>query len=94
MGLTHRAHTSAEDAIAAVRAQASRRDLVLPATFQIPDLGHWSRHYPLEARKVRGLTEQALDDAVNTVRPFVDPILAGTATGSWDPLTFRWGTRP
>jgi len=91
--LTHCAHTAAEDAIAAVRAQASRRDIVLPATFQIPDLGHWSRHYPLEARKVRGLREQSLDDAVNTVRPFVDPILAGTATGSWDPVTLGWSIR-
>jgi len=28
--------------------------------------------------------------AVSVVRPFVDPILAGTATGSWDPVTLRW----
>jgi hypothetical protein len=88
--LAHCAHVSADDAIAAVRAQTSRREIVLPGRFDIPDLDHWSRHYPREARKVRGLTEQALGDAVSMVRSFVDPILAGTATGSWDPVTLRW----
>ena len=76
--------------MAAVRAQARLRDVVLPGRFDIPDLDHWSRHYPIEARKVRGLTEQTLGDAVSIVRSFVDPILAGTATGSWDPVTLRW----
>jgi len=88
--LAHCAHVSADDAMAAVRAQASLRDVVLPGRFDIPDLDHWSRHYPIEARKVRGLTEQTLGDAVSIVRSFVDPILAGTATGSWDPVTLRW----
>ncbi len=89
--LAHSAHISANDAITAVRAQASRRDIVLPASFDIPDPDHWSRHYPTEARKVRGLAEQTLGDAISIVCPFVDPILAGTATGSWDPLALRWG---
>ena len=88
--LAHCTHVSADDAIAAVRAQASRREIVLPGRFDIPDLDYWSRHYPIEARKVRGLTEQTLGDAVSIVRSFVDPILAGTATGSWDPVTLRW----
>ena len=88
--LAHCAHVSADDAMAAVRAQARLRDVVLPGRFDIPDLDHWSRHYPLEARKVRGLTEQTLGDAVSIVGSFVDPILAGTATGSWDPVTLRW----
>ena len=61
-----------------------------PTRFDIPDLDHWSRHYPIEARKVRGLTEPTLADAVSVARTFVDPILAGTATGSWDPATLRW----
>ena len=91
--IAHCAHLSAKNAIDAVRAQASRRDIVLPARFDIPDMDHWSRHYPIEARKVRGLTEQTLADAVSVVRDFVDPILAGTATGSWDPVTLRWRRR-
>jgi len=91
--IAHCAHLSAQDAIAALRAQASRRDIVLPARFDIPDMDHWSRHYPIEARKVRGLSEQTLADAISVARNFVDPILAGTATGSWDPLTLRWRRR-
>ena len=89
--LAHAAHLSAVEAIAAVRAQASRRELVLPQHFDIPDLEHWSGHYPIEARKVRGLVEQTLDDAVAVVRPFVDPILRESATGRWDPVGLRWG---
>jgi hypothetical protein len=88
--LAHCAQISADEAIAAVRAQANRRDLVLPGRFDIPDPDHWSRHYPIEARKVRGLTEQTLGDAVSIVSSFVDPILAGTASGSWDPVTLSW----
>lgn len=88
--LAHCAHMSADDAIAAIRAQASRREIVLPGRFDIPDLDHWSRHYPIEARRVRGLTEQTLGDAVSIVRIFVDPILAATASGSWDPVTLCW----
>ena len=72
---------------------ASGRDIVLPARFGIPDMGPWSRRYPIEARKVRGLTEQTLTDAVSVVRNFVDPILSGTATGSLDPVTLRWRRR-
>ena len=91
--LAHCAHISADDAIVAVRAQASLRDLVLPGRFDIPDLDHWNRHYPIEARKARGLAEQALGDAVSTVSSFVDPVLAGTATGAWDPVTLCWRRR-
>jgi len=91
--IAHCAQLSAQDAIVAVRAQASRRDLVLRERFGIPDMDHWSRHYPIEARKVRGLTEQTLADAITVVGNFVDPILAGTATGSWDPVTLRWRHR-
>lgn len=91
--IAHCAHLSAKDAIAAVRAQASPRDLVLPARFGIPDMDHWSRHLPIETRKVRGLTEQTLADAITVVGNFVDRVLAGTATGSWDPVTLAWSHR-
>jgi hypothetical protein len=91
--LAHCAHISSDDAIVAVRAQASLRDIVLPGRFDIPDLDHWNRPYPIEARKARGLAEQTLGDAVTAVSSCVDPILAGTATGAWDPVTLRWRCR-
>jgi hypothetical protein len=31
-----------------------------------------------------------LAEALATVRPFLDPILAGTATGTWDPEAAGW----
>jgi hypothetical protein len=62
---------------------------LLPERFGIPDVDRWSQHYPIEARKVRGLTGQRLTDAITLVGNFVDSILAGTATGSWVPVTLR-----
>ena len=65
--LIHCAHTSAEDAIAAVRAQASRRDIVLPATFQILSS---PRTCPGRAGRARSCPDQTEDTAL---QPFSEP---------------------
>jgi hypothetical protein len=81
-------------------AESSRSELkpvgatsLLSERFGIPDVDRWSQHYPIEARKVRRLTLQMLTDAITLVGNFVDPILAGTATGSLVPVTLRWRRR-
>jgi hypothetical protein len=88
----HCAHISADDAIVAVGAQGSLGDLVLPGRF---DSLTWTTGIGTtrSKRKARGLAEQTPGEAVSTVGSFVDPILAGTATGSWDPVTLRWRRR-
>lgn len=36
-------------------------------------------------------TAQTLDEALAIVRPFLDPLLEGRATGAWDHAAQRWG---
>jgi hypothetical protein len=36
------------------------------------------------------LTAHTLDDALAAVRPFLDPLLAGVASGEWDPASQTW----
>lgn len=70
--------------------EGRRRGLSLPRAFEVPDRQMWERGYRAEARRTTGLDETNLDAALTTVRPFLNPLLDGTATGSWDPLTQRW----
>lgn len=70
--------------------EGRRRGLSLPRAFEVPDRQMWERGYRAEARRTTGLDEANLDAALTTVRPFLNPLLDGTATGSWDPLTQRW----
>jgi enamine deaminase RidA (YjgF/YER057c/UK114 family) len=52
-----------------------------------------TRTYLLDARVARevpGLPERDLDAAPATVRGFIDPVLAGTASGRWTPHSLAW----
>jgi hypothetical protein len=42
------------------------------------------------ARDVPGLPERDLEAALATVRLFLDPVLDGTAAGTWDPRDLTW----
>lgn len=70
--------------------EGRRRGLSLPWAFEVPDRQMWERGYRAEARRTTGLDETNLDAALTRVRPFLNPLLDGTATGSWDPLTQTW----
>lgn len=70
--------------------EASRRRLVLPVHFEVPDRALWERGYRAEARRAVGLQAIELDDALAAVLPFLDPLLAGTAQGRWDPAMRDW----
>jgi len=83
--IAHCAQLSAQDAIVAVRAQASRRDLVLPERFGIPDMDHWSRH--TRSKRARFAVSQSRR------WPTPSPWSAISLTPSWrEPLPAR-GTR-
>lgn len=75
---------------AALASEASRRGLQLPAAFDVPDRTLWEPGYRAEAK--RSLLDVALrlDDALATVKPFLDPILNGTALGVWRPGASEW----
>jgi hypothetical protein len=49
-----------------------------------------ARGYVAEAERSLLPTARTLDLALAVVRPFVDPLLAGTAIGTWDPKHGRW----
>jgi len=67
-----------------------RRGLQLPTHFDVPDRALWETGYGREARRSLLSIGQTLDEALGVVRPFIDPLLEGTATGSWDRNQRRW----
>jgi len=75
---------------AALESEADRRGITLPATFSVPDLELWTKGYAAEAERSMLDTGFTLDDALAVVTPFLDPILDGTANGTWDPRNGQW----
>lgn len=77
----------------ALRREADRRQLTLPPVFTVPDRRLWRAGYRAEAARAVGLSALTLDEALGTVRRFVDPVLAGAADGTWRPQT-GWTVAP
>ncbi|OFW74702.1 MAG: hypothetical protein A2Y55_08945 [Actinobacteria bacterium RBG_16_68_12] len=84
------ASVHAESQLVALRSEAERRGIKLPSSFGIPDRGLWERGYAAEAGRSLLTSALTLDEALTVVRPFIDPLLAGAATGRWDPKVGRW----
>ena len=76
--------------IAALRSEAERRGIALPATFDVPDREIWDRGYAAEAGRSLLTIAGTVDEALRVIRPFVEPLLAGTASGRWDPKRREW----
>lgn len=74
----------------ALESEAERRDLILPGQFDVPDHKLWDTGYRAEARRSLLTIARTLDEAIDIVRPFADPLLERTATGQWEPATCRW----
>lgn len=83
-------HVDAAAALTALRSEAGHRDLRLPARFEAPDRSLWVPGYAAEARRCYGSVPPTLDRAMEKVRPFLNPLLDGSATGSWDPVRGHW----
>jgi Nucleotidyl transferase AbiEii toxin, Type IV TA system len=75
----------ASDARQALLSESSRRGVPLPTHFDVPDHRLWTRGYAAEARRTVGLPAPTLDAALQAARPFLDPLLDGTASGTWSP---------
>jgi hypothetical protein len=84
------ASVAADAQITALASEGERRGIELPASFDVPDPESWRRGYEAEAG--RSLLEVAatLEEALELVKPFVDPLLDGSAVGKWDPQVGRW----
>lgn len=84
------ASVAADQQTAALTSEAQRRDMPLPATFDVPDRALWERGYAAEAGRSLLPSSHTLDEALSVVRPFVEPLLAETAAGRWDPENRQW----
>jgi predicted nucleotidyltransferase component of viral defense system len=78
----------------AIKGETARRGCTLPT--QIEDPGaEWRLSYPRVARDVSLPTPlRSLDGALDAVGTCLNPVLAGTATGTWQPDSRRWDERP
>jgi hypothetical protein len=90
VAIVERASVAAEPQLRALRNEARRRLLDLPPMFDAPDHNLWIPGYRAEARRATGLSALELTDALTVVRPFLDPLLDGSATGAWCPEGRGW----
>lgn len=74
----------------ALESEFERRRLIWPTVFEVPDRTAWIPGYAAEARRSLLTSEQSVDDAIETVGPFVDPLLDNSARGEWHPSERRW----
>lgn len=84
------ASVAADQQMEALTSEAQRRDMPLQATFDVPDRALWERGYAAEAGRSLLPSAHTLDEALSVVRPFVEPLLAETAAGRWDPENGQW----
>jgi hypothetical protein len=80
----------ADPQMQALRTETTRRGVKLPDQFDVPDRKLWESGYSAEARRSLLPIAHDLDEALDVVRPFLDPLLDGTAEGTWDPAARRW----
>jgi hypothetical protein len=75
---------------AALASEVTRRNITLPVRFIVPDRPMWEQGYASEARRSLLMVAQTLDEALEIVGRFVDPLVDGTAEGHWDPYNVTW----
>lgn len=86
------ASVDAEPQMRALASEARRRGITLPIRFAVPDRELWEHGYAAEAERSLLPTARTLDEGLDVVRPFTDPLLDGTAVGKWDPSSGQWTT--
>ncbi len=90
VAITRGASVEAVAQMAALNSEAEGRGLILPSRFEVPDRALWTRGYAAEARRSLLDTAGTLEEALEIVAPFVDPLLDGSAEGSWNPAAGGW----
>jgi Nucleotidyl transferase AbiEii toxin, Type IV TA system len=88
--ITHTLSVAADELRRAIASEARRRGIELPEVLVAPQASGWRTGYARVARDVPRLPERDLDAALATVRRFIDPVLAGTASGRWTPHSLAW----
>lgn len=75
---------------AALASEARRRGLVLPDRFDVPDRKMWDEGYRAEAGRSLLPVARDLDGALAVVRRSLNPLLDGSAAGTWDHAQGAW----
>lgn len=90
VALTRAVSVEAEAQMRALASEAQRRGLELPRRFDVPDRDLWEPGYASEAKRSLLGAALTLDEALAVVRPFLDPLLKGSAGGTWNPSAAKW----
>jgi len=86
----HTATVAASELRRAIDSEAKRRHLTLPDLLEVSSSSGWVAGYARVARDTPGLEERDLESAMASARRFIDPVLAGVASGCWDPVAVAW----
>lgn len=89
--LARSSHVEADALHRAIETQSRRRGIDLPTRFAVPELVFWRPRYASAVRNLAEVEPQSLESALELVGAFIDPVLQGTARGSWDPIQLCWG---
>ena len=92
VGIVTGARLEASSASRALASEAERRGVNVPRRFDAPDRALWEPGYAAEARRWTIPMASTLDDALGVVRPCLDALLDGSATGTWRPELGAWQT--
>lgn len=90
VAIVSQAKVEAETQRAALDSEADRRGITLPTKFSVPDRELWEKGYAAEARRSLLGMALTLDEALAVVAPFLNPLLDGSAAGSWKSEEGRW----
>jgi NADPH2:quinone reductase len=80
----------AGDVHLAIHDELRRQGLVVPAAFEVPEGDEWAIGYNSYIQRLPHLREIAFEEALEMVKAFLDPVLAGTRDGRWRPERRRW----
>lgn len=80
----------ADALMTALRSEAARRRLTLPARVMVPADRGWRTGYARVMRDAPAVLDRDLTAATETVCRFIDPVLDGSASGRWDPRRLTW----
>jgi hypothetical protein len=84
------ASVEAQAQMTALASEARRRRITLPQRFGVPARELWERGYAAEAGRSLLPVARTLNEALAVVTPCLDPLLDGTAAGTWSPSEGRW----
>jgi len=73
----------------ALLSEYEARGLAVPPTIELPSEA-WIAGYAAQVESISSVTERTATEALESLRSFLLPVLAGKATGQWNPQARCW----